>query len=150
MTAASSPVSPTFTGVSHIDLSVSDLDRSETFYTTLIGGTKVLDGRSEHNHLASRYLIHPDSLFILGLVQHDHSDAEPFDERRLGLDHLSFNVADRSSLDEWAAHLATHGIAHSPISEEDLWDVLVLRDPDNIQLEFFFMKPEAASLLASA
>ena len=28
-----------------------------------------------------------------------------------------------------------------------MWDVLVLRDPDNIQLEFFFMKPAAAELL---
>jgi hypothetical protein len=38
-------------------------------------------------------------------------------------------------------------IEHTPIAESAMWDVLVVRDPDNIQLEFFYMKPEAATLL---
>ena len=29
-----------------------------------------------------------------------------------------------------------------------MWDVLVFRDPDGIQLELFYMKPSAAALLA--
>lgn len=138
---------PTITGVSHIDLSVSDLERSERFYCDLLGATRVLEGRSDQHHFASRYVLHPASLLIIGLVQHDEPGAPTFDERRPGLDHLAFNVASRDELDRWQAHVAEHAIPHSAIAEEDLWDVLVVRDPDNIQLEFFYMKPEAATLL---
>ena len=138
---------PTITGISHIDLTVTDLDRSETFYAELLGMSRLLDGRSEDNHLSSRYLVHTDSMLILGLVRHDDVEAG-FDERRVGLDHLSFNVASRAELDAWASRLDTRGVPHSPVDESEMWDVLVLRDPDNIQLEFFYMKPAAGALLA--
>jgi len=38
-------------------------------------------------------------------------------------------------------------IPHSGITEEEFWDVLVLRDPDNIQLEFIYVKPVALEFL---
>lgn len=141
------PTNPTITGVSHIDLTVTDLDRSEAFYTDLLGASRVLDGRSDHNHLSSRYLLHPESLLIIGLVQHDELAAHQFDERQVGLDHLSFNVADREQLDAWVLHLDRLSIDHSGVTEEEYWNVLVFRDPDNIQLEIFEMLPAAAALL---
>lgn len=148
MTAtATTTTIPTITGISHVDLSVTDLDRSEAFYCELLGATRVLDGRSDHNHLSSRYVLHPDSFVIIGLVQHDNSTAVSFDEHRVGLDHLAFNVSSRAELEAWLTRLDDQGVSHSGITEEDLWDVLVVRDPDNIQLEFFYMKPAAASLI---
>lgn len=137
---------PTITGVSHIDLTVTDLDRSEAFYAELFGMRRVLDGRNDEHHFAARYLFHPDSLLILGLVQHDRPGGG-FDERRCGLDHLSLNVASRAELDAWIARLDAAGIDHSPLNEGEMWDVLVFRDPDGIQLELFVMKPAAAQLL---
>ena len=50
---------PTITGVSHIDLTVSDLDRSEAFYADLLDLSRVLDGRNDDRRFASRYLVHP-------------------------------------------------------------------------------------------
>lgn len=138
--------SPTITGISHIDLAVVDLDRSEAFYTDLLGMSRVLEGRNDDHAFASRYLVHADSLTIIGLVRHDATEGT-FDERHVGLDHLSFNVASRQELDAWLALLDERAVPHSGISESELWDVLVLRDPDNIQIEFFYMKPAAASLL---
>jgi hypothetical protein len=41
------------------------------------------------------------------------------------------------------------GIPHSGISEHEMWDVLVFRDPDNVQLEFIYLKPAAANLLGN-
>lgn len=138
---------PTITGISHIDLSVTDLDRSEAFYADLFEMSRLIDGRNDTHHLSSRYLVHPASMLILGLVQHDTTEAD-FNERHIGLDHLSFNVASRDELNEWQQRLSDRNIAQSAIAEEELWDVLVFRDPDNIQLELFFMKPAAAQLLA--
>ena len=34
---------PTFSGVDHFSLSVTDLDRSETFYTTILGFMRLMD-----------------------------------------------------------------------------------------------------------
>ena len=145
---------PTVTGLSHIDLTVTDLDRSEAWYAGLFGMQRVLDGRNDDHHFVSRYLLHADSLLILGLVSHDDRadgiDAPGFDEHRIGLDHLSFNVATADELVSWERRLDERGIDHSPIAVGDLWDVLVFRDPDNIQLELFHMKPAAASLLTGS
>ena len=55
----------------------------------------------------------------------------------MGLDHISFQVPDRSALEEWAKRLDELDVAHSPITEAPYGTVLVFRDPDNIQLEFF-------------
>lgn len=137
---------PTITGISHIDLTVTDLDRSEAFYTDLLGATRLMDGRNDDHHFASRYLVHPASMVVIGLVLHD-GETTPYHERQIGLDHLSFNVSSREELDAFKAKFEADGIPHSDIHSDDMWDVLPLRDPDNIQLEFFFMKPAAAALL---
>jgi catechol-2,3-dioxygenase len=84
---------------------------------------------------------------VIGLEQHDHNDGSAFDERRVGLDHLAFDVPDRETLDAWVIRLDELGIAHSGITEEEPWDVLVFRDPDNIQLELFLLKVDPATLL---
>lgn len=158
MSASTQPVPPqpaaappTLTGISHIDLTVTDLDRSEAWYTDLFGLQRVLDGRNDDHHFDSRYLLHPDSLLIVGLVAHDRTVTESagFDEHRVGLDHLSLNVASAEEVTRWADRLDERGIDRSPIVVGDLWDVLVFRDPDNIQLELFHMKPAAAELLAA-
>jgi catechol-2,3-dioxygenase len=141
----------TITGISHIDLSVTDLDRSEVWYAELFGMKRVLDGRNDAHHFNARYLLHPDTMLIVGLVHHDANgddvNGSTFDEHHVGLDHLSFNVPSRTELDSWQERLAERAIEHTPIVESAMWDVLVVRDPDNIQLEFFYMKPEAATLL---
>ena len=65
----------------------------------------------------------------------------------MGFDHLSCTVDSRQQLDAWLDRLDELGVPHSGITEEDMWDVLVFRDPDNIQLEFILVKPAAASLI---
>jgi catechol 2,3-dioxygenase-like lactoylglutathione lyase family enzyme len=135
----------TITGISHIDLSVTDLDRSEAWYAELFGMKRVLDGRNDAHKFNARYLLHPDTMLIVGLVHHDANgddvNGSTFDEHRVGLDHLSFNVPSRTELDSWQERLAERTIEHTPIVESAMWDVLVVRDPDNIQLEFFWRAP---------
>lgn len=138
---------PAITGISHVDLSVTDLEASVAWYTELLGMVPLFGGRNEDFAYDVQYLIEPRSGVILGFEQHDQNPGTPFDERRVGLDHLSFNVESRELLDAWRARLDERGVPHSGITEEDNWDVLVLRDPDNIQLEFILLKLDADSIL---
>jgi len=56
---------------------------------------------------------------------------------RTGLDHLAFGVATRAELEEWEKQLSSRGITFTPIAETPIGSVIVFRDPDNIQLEFW-------------
>ncbi|MCB1006617.1 MAG: VOC family protein [Acidimicrobiales bacterium] len=140
-------MAPTITGISHVDLSVTDLEASVRWYTELLGLVPLFGGRNADHDYDVQYLIEPTSGVVMGFEQHDANPGTPFDERRVGLDHLSFNVADRAALDAWRDRLDELGIAHSGITEEDNWDVLVLRDPDNIQLELFLLKIDPSAIL---
>jgi glyoxylase I family protein len=77
---------------------------------------------------------------VLCLVGHAKSTGEPFTEFRTGLDHLEFLVASRVDLDQWAERLDELGVPHSGVKNLDYTAnaMLTFRDPDNIQLEFFW------------
>jgi catechol 2,3-dioxygenase-like lactoylglutathione lyase family enzyme len=77
---------------------------------------------------------------VLCLVGHAAHEGEPFSELRTGLDHLEFLVARSDELDAWAARLDELGIAHSGVKRPAHTEnaMLTFRDPDNIQLEFFW------------
>jgi catechol-2,3-dioxygenase len=138
---------PSITGISHVDLSVTDLEASDTWYRELLGAIPLFGGRSDTNQLDARYIMEPNSGVVIGLEQHDENPGTPFDERRVGLDHLAFNVASRDELDSWLARLDELGIPHSGITEDEPWDVLVFRDPDNVQLEFFYLKADPPTII---
>jgi hypothetical protein len=70
-------------------------------------------------------------------MEYDVSNDDKFNERRIGLDHLSFEVDDRDELASWVTHLDAKGVDHSGINDTDFGPVVAFRDPDNIQLEFF-------------
>lgn len=138
---------PKINGVSHVDLSVTDLDASVAWYQELLGMTRLFGGRNDQFGYDVCYLMEPGSGLIMGFERHDANPGSPFDERRVGLDHLSFDVESRAQLDGWLEHLDELEIPHSGISDEPMWDVLVFRDPDNVQLEFIYVKPAATELL---
>jgi glyoxylase I family protein len=67
---------------------------------------------------------------------------EQFDEARAGSDHVSFGVAGRDALVAWTAWLDELGVAHTGIVDETdpiTYSTVVVRDPDNIQLELIAM-----------
>ena len=63
--------------------------------------------------------------------------AGDFSEYRVGLDHVSFGVADRGELEKWASRLDELGIDHGEIKDASYGSGLSFRDPDGIALEFF-------------
>lgn len=126
---------PTIAGFSHLTLTVTDVDRSAEWYEQLLGVQKLFEG--EEDGMRFCVTMEPSSNALLTFRNHDRTVDEPFDETRVGLDHVAFHVATRAEMDEWERKLDELGIEHSEIKDVDYGSVLTFRDPDNIQLEFF-------------
>ena len=126
---------PSIAGAHHVALTVSDADRSAKWYGDLLGMQVVLTG--DDDTVRFRVLADPESGWILGVRQYQNRGSDRFDEYRTGLDHLAFGVSSRSELEAWESALSTRGVTHSPIAETPIGSVVVFRDPDNIQLEFW-------------
>jgi glyoxylase I family protein len=129
-------------GISHVNLTVTDLAATKRFWTDVMGFVVAME--------VSDFclFLDPASFTAVGVKDHDGTAEGRFDERRPGLDHLALSVSDVGQLTSWAEHLAAHGIEHSDIEETDLGYHLNLRAPENIPIEFFVLKAEAAATLA--
>lgn len=129
----------------HIALTVRDLDASVSWYEQVFGITHQMD--APHEGGTARLLADESFQLVIVLHRHDASTGETFLESRTGLDHVGFGVPTRDDLVAWQSHLENHGVVRaaaadrpltqSPIADEPYGAVLVLRDPDNIQLELF-------------
>ena len=134
---------PAFVNVAHIDLSVSDVEASADWYCEVLGLRRLR--RADLDNRIMVVLLHAETGLIVGLNQHHVPTADRFDEHRPGLDHLGFAVRDRADLDDWEARLTELGVDHSPVQDAPSGSgtALVFRDPDNIQLEFWWTRPRA-------
>jgi glyoxylase I family protein len=123
-----------FPGITHVALTVSDLARSVPWYEALFGAKPVLDEDTG----PFRHVVWVVGGTLVGLHQFpDLESAAPFDERRIGLDHLAFACPNRSELAEWESRLHELGITNGGIVDASYGSGLSFRDPDNIALEFF-------------
>ncbi|HEY5820839.1 MAG TPA: VOC family protein [Propionibacteriaceae bacterium] len=133
---------PTFAGVNHFALTVTDLDVSERFYTDVLGFFTVLDVGY------GRVCMHNPSGFTIALIKHPESSGAPFSELNAGLDHLGLAAADRDELEAWAERLRAHGVSFTPIQDLPLGHHLNFRDPDGIALELQAPSAPYAAALA--
>ena len=123
-----------FPAITHVALTVSDLGRSVPWYEKLFGTKPVLNEDTGPFH----HVVWLLGQTLVGIHQFpDPASSEPFNERRIGLDHLAFACANRSELAEWETRLNDLGIVNGGIVDAPYGSGLSFRDPDNIALEFF-------------
>ena len=137
---------PSLTGRVEVNLTVRDPSRSASWYADLLGLDILYDFAGADGQLRYVALVDPQSRMVLCLVGHLQNPGEPFSEFHTGLDHLEFVVDHREDLDQWAERLDLLCIPHSGVRQPDYTRnaMLTFRDPDNIQLEFFWRAPESA------
>jgi glyoxylase I family protein len=134
--------------VHHIRLTVHDVERSQAFYTDVLGFQVAMDtlppeGDEFHDVLVENLqggVVLMNAGTFIGLRPTDPAHREgkdEFDPFRVGLDHLSFNVESRAELEDAAQRLDEAGVPHSDIYELVPFGIALLpfRDPDGIQLE---------------
>ena len=125
---------PEFPALGHVAVTVTDLSTSASWYRQLFGAEPALDEDTGPFH----HIVWALGGTLFGIHQHTQPATDaPFDEHRVGLDHVSFGVADREALSAWQAHLESLGIEHGGIVDASYGSGLSFRDPDNIALEFF-------------
>jgi glyoxylase I family protein len=127
-------------GLHHVLLTVRNLQTSTTFYSDMLGLRKVKEIPDDGVAGAKVLYALPDGRLV-GLVQHQAATDQPFDEVHAGLDHLALSVPV-SELPDWERRLDQAGVEYSPPAESALGDpLIVLRDPDHIQLQIYGVNP---------
>lgn len=140
MTGAGTAGAP-FTGLSHVQLTVSDVAASAEWYRAALG----LDRFAEDLSVGYVALRHGPSKVVVVLTVREQ-DGRPDPGADNGpLDHLAFAVPDGDTLGAWADHLTAIGMAHDGVVLEDGRPSLQLVDPDGIAIELVAPAPRPRS-----
>jgi glyoxylase I family protein len=136
------------TGVHHVDLVVSSIERSLPFYRDLLGplgwhGISEVEG--ERGETIS-YLWGPGTSVGLRAAQSDTHDG--FDRYRIGLHHVAFEAYSRGLVDERAEWLRERGAEIESEPQEYTYQpgyyAVFFYDPDGLKLEIVHVPGQAA------
>lgn len=129
--------------IHHLRLTVTDLDRSRQFYTSLLGFQVAVESPPPDDPSADEVfkilfggVVMIRGNLLMGLRPMAPS-SDRFDPDRVGLDHLSFGVASRADLEQAVRLFDEHAVRHGGITNLPAFgiDVLSFEDPDGVQLE---------------
>jgi catechol 2,3-dioxygenase-like lactoylglutathione lyase family enzyme len=129
------------TGLSHVQLGVSNRRASALWYTAALG----LELQAEDVDTGYVALRHRQARLVVVLSMSSDPGTSPeagtdaADTRTAGspgsLDHLAFAVPDQRALGAWADHLTAIGVRHGGVVLENGNPSLQLRDPDGNAIE---------------
>ena len=126
------------TGVHHVDLVVSSIERSLAFYSELLGPLgfhRVSEVEGERGE-SIWYLSGPGTSVGLREAQSEYGD---YDRYRIGLHHLAFEAVSRSDVDERAAWLRAQDVELESEPQEYTYIpgyyAVFFYDPDGLKLE---------------
>jgi glyoxylase I family protein len=129
--------------IHHLRLTVTDVQRSREFYTSLLGFEVAVESPPDDDPSAAEVykVLFGGVVMIRGSLIMGLRPLAPagdrFDPDRVGLDHLSFGVPGREDLEEAVRLFDERGVVHGVITRLGSFgiDVLPFEDPDGIQLE---------------
>jgi catechol-2,3-dioxygenase len=119
-----------------VSFSVSDLDRSVSWYQEIFGAEISFTEPGEERSAAVLTL--PGTDLLIGLCHFQSNPDSAFDPTHSGLDHFAFSVESMDALEQWAELLDSHEIEHSGPIEVPPGAILNFKDPDGIALALFW------------
>ena len=135
------------TGVHHVDLVVSSIERSLPFYSELLGplGFHTVSEVEGERGETIWYLGGPGS--AIGLRE-ARAEPEPYDRYRVGLHHLAFEAPSRGVVDERARWLRSQAAEIESGPQEYAYSLgyyaVFFYDPDGLKLEIVHVPGYAA------
>ncbi|WP_068800102.1 VOC family protein [Pseudonocardia sp. HH130630-07] len=132
---------PAVTGFHHVSAVVSDVESSATWYQRVLGMQRLPMTFPHHDAGGGdpeKAALLLDSATGVMIELHAPADGDGGPVRG-ALDHLAFGVADRATLDHWAAWLDMLSVRHGGVvdrSDPTDYATLEFRDPDGVALEF--------------
>ena len=126
------------TGIHHVDLVVSSIERSLPFYTELLGplGYHTVSEVEGERGETIWYISGPGTAVGLRKAQ---SGSGPYDRYTVGLHHLAFEAASRADVNERAAWLLAQGAELEGAPQEYAYIpgyyAVFFYDPDGLKLE---------------
>jgi glyoxylase I family protein len=130
------------TGVHHVDLVVSSIERSLPFYSDLLGPLgfhRVAEVEGERGETIW-YISGPGT--ALGLREAQTPSGE-YDRYRIGLHHLAFEADSRQQVDECAAWVRAQGLELESEPQEYTYIpgyyAVFFYDPDGLKLEVVYV-----------
>jgi glyoxylase I family protein len=114
-----------------VQLNVSDVAASATWYSTVLG----LRAFADDPDIGYVALQHRGARFVVVLTKAQPADGAAVGTSGEGMDHLALAVPDGPSLEAWAEHLTKAGIDHHGVVLEGGHPSLQLRDPDGLAIE---------------
>ncbi len=137
-------------GVHHVDLVVSSIERSLRFYRDLLGplgwhGLSEVEGERGETIW---YLWGPGTFASVGLRTAQSDTPGGFDRYRIGLHHLAFEAYSRALVDERAQWLRQQEIEIESGPQEYTYQpgyyAVFFYDPDGLKLEILHVPGQAA------
>lgn len=124
-------ICPTF--VDHLVFRVAELDRTERFYTALLGQP------AQRAEASVMYKAGDTRLFFTSA---DEQQDGPYEKEKVGLNHIAFGVRTLEDLKAIQEQLGIAGISHSGIMQDKygMKEFIWLDDPDGLRVEFY-MRP---------
>jgi glyoxylase I family protein len=119
--------------VDHLVFRVAELDRTERFYTALLGQP------AQRAEASVMYKAGDTRLFF---TRADQQQDGSYEKEKVGLNHLAFGVRTLEDLQAIQEQLGIAGISHSGIKQDKygMKEFIWLDDPDGLRVEFY-MRP---------
>ncbi len=129
------PIQPQTTGLHHLTLRCSDMQRTQAFYRDTLGLAQILDTPDLMAFLAGGLIL------AFRPAKPQHPEDKVFHPFNIGLDHLALACASEAELQRVAGELSAAGVENTGVKTDDVLQkkYVAFKDPDRIQWEFYMV-----------
>ena len=123
------------TGVHHISLRCTDVERARRFYVETLGFPIVIEREGAFLFRAG------GTIFGVRAPGEGTPANDRFDPFRVGLDHIALGCEDEAELERVATALTEAGVENTGVKTEQLFGkrYVAFKDPDRIAWEFYMV-----------